>query len=206
MLCECNWAAQGPTACLHVQVQHEDLWERKEIFINRVPNFRGSDNISAPSQPLLQNTEIPMFLERPKTMPRSSPLMFICPFGAQDSYTNVSHPQALSHSGVLVGFVLPLPHTVLSSSYSLTCAARSLPSCRGSSFCGALATEIACILLAEKHSLACTSVCCSQGERMEAIKDPCVVLHNVATSQGLAPSEAPIPVQDSASVSWLLPV
>ena len=79
--------------------------EEKRFLLTGYPVGGGvSDNISAPSQPLLQSTEIPMFPERLKSkskpMPRSSPLLFICPFGVQDSYTNRSYPQALSLSDV----------------------------------------------------------------------------------------------------------
>ena len=48
-----------------------------------------------------------------------------------------------------------------------------------------------------------TSICCSQGERVEAVQDPCAMLHWVVASQGLEPGEAYIPAWDPASESWL---
>lgn len=186
----------------------------KEVFINRA-QLGGPESIPAPSQPLLQSTEILMFPERlnSKPMPQSLPLLYLGPSEAQDSCTNGSPSSGfLSLWCTLVGFSLAMASH---SSLSLSWAWGALPdhsrrSCRTSSIRDTLAPEAAYTPGAEEHSqlmlftvLLPASTCCSQAKGVEAVHDPRNVLHGVVVSQELVPSEAHLPAWDSTSVSRL---
>ena len=138
---------------------------------------------------------------------------FLCPFGAHGGYTNGLHPKALSLSGAnLCVSMLPSPQAALSLSLSLLgsgvrcqitpdgCAGEA-PSMRPQ--CLRLPVSLGprnvpCSCL---HVLLPAFGHCSRSERMEAVQDPCGMLHRVAALQGLVPSTVHVPAWDSSSRS-----
>ena len=75
-------------------------------------------------------------------------------------------------------------------------AARSLQMVmQGSSTHGELPNSCLCALLSASVN--------SQGKRVEAVQDPCAILHSVIVSPGLEPGEGCSPAWDPASGGWL---